>query len=137
MNDVSILSVEDIHVYYGSSHVLQGVTLSLQDGVAGIIGRNGMGKTTLVRAIMGLVPVKSGTIKFNNEVITNLKPYQIAGKGIGYVPQGRALFPSLTVEENLQLAAHTRNGKEWTIDRVYDLFPILKEKARQGASLLR
>lgn len=136
MNDNSILSVEDVHVYYGSSHVLQGVSIALQDGVAGIIGRNGMGKTTLVRAIMGLVPVKSGTIKFNNEVITNLKPYQIAGRGIGYVPQGRALFPSLSVEENLKLAARTRTGKDWTIERVYDLFPILQQKAKQGASLL-
>lgn len=131
-----LLSVEDLHVYYESSHVLQGVSLALERGVTGIIGRNGMGKTTLVKAIMGLVPVKSGRIILNGKDVTNLRPYQIAGRGVGYVPQGRGIFPSLTVDEHLRLTARSDGGREWTRDRVYELFPRLRERARQGAASL-
>ena len=132
----TLLRVEDLHVYYGSSHVLQGASLTLASGIAGIIGRNGMGKTTFVKAIMGLVAVRSGSIRLCGEEIANLKPYQIAGRGVGYVPQGRAIFPSLSVDEHLRMAARTRTGKEWTVDRVYEMFPRLKERAKQGAASL-
>ena len=132
----ALLSVEGVHVYYGSSHVLQGASISLESGTAGVIGRNGMGKSTLVKAIMGLVPVRAGRILLRGEDITNLKPYQIAGRGVGYVPQGRAIFPSLTVDEHLKLAARSRAGSEWTIDRVYEMFPRLRERAKHGAAAL-
>ena len=131
-----LLRVEDVHVYYGSSHALQGASLTLASGIAGIIGRNGMGKTTFVKAIMGLVAVRSGSIRLCGEEIANLKPYQIAGRGVGYVPQGRAIFPSLSVDEHLRMAARARTGKEWTVDRVYEMFPRLKERAKQGAASL-
>ena len=132
----TLLRVEDLHVYYGSSHVLQGASLTLSSGIAGIIGRNGMGKTTFVKAIMGLVSVRAGSIRLCGEEIANLKPYEIAGRGVGYVPQGRAIFPSLSVDEHLLMAARTRTGKEWTVDRVYEMFPRLKERAKQGAATL-
>ncbi len=131
-----LLCVDDVHVYYGPSHVLQGVSLSLPSGVTGIIGRNGMGKTTLIKAIMGLVSVRAGSIQFCGEDITNLKPYQIARRGVGYVPQGRAIFPSLSVDEHLRMAVRTRTGNSWTVNRVYATFPRLKERARQGAASL-
>lgn len=136
MSDHPLLNVENIHSYYGSSHALQGASITLVKGVAGVIGRNGMGKTTLVKAIMGIVPVKSGKIMLNGEDITNLKPYMVAKRGVGYVPQGRGIFPSLNVDEHLKLAARTETGKDWSIDRVYQMFPKLKELARQpGTSL--
>ena len=135
MNNTPLLIVEDVHASYGSSRVLHGVSLSLESGgLAVVIGRNGMGKTTLVRAIMGLVPVTSGRITLRGEGITNWKPYHVALRGVGYVPQGRELFPSLTVDEQLRLAA--RNGKGWTCEGVYELFPRLHERAKLGASLL-
>jgi branched-chain amino acid transport system ATP-binding protein len=135
MSDTPLLTVEDVHASYGSSRVLHGVSLSLESGgLAVVIGRNGMGKTTLVKAIMGLVPVTSGQITLRGEGITNWKPYDVALRGVGYVPQGRELFPSLTVDEHLRLAA--RNGKGWTCEGVYELFPRLHERAKLGASLL-
>jgi branched-chain amino acid transport system ATP-binding protein len=136
MNPNIQLTLDNIHVYYGSSHVLQGVSLTFDNHVVGIIGRNGMGKTTLVKAIMGILPVRSGKVIYNGDDITNKKPYQIACKGIGYVPQGRAIFPSLSVEENLKISFHDKNEKKWTIDRVYELFPVLKKYAKKGASSL-
>lgn len=136
MSDVPLLSVENINVYYDSGHILQGTTLTLPSGIAGIIGRNGMGKSTLVKAIMGLVPVRSGTIRLSGEDITNRKPYQIASKHIGYAPQGRDIFPSLTVDEHLRLAARRGSGTTWTPDTVYELFPRLKERARNGGASL-
>jgi branched-chain amino acid transport system ATP-binding protein len=135
MTDTPLLTIEDIHAYYDSSHVLHGVSLSLEPGgLAVVIGRNGMGKTTLVKAIMGLVPVASGKILLRGEEITNRKPYEVALRGVGYVPQGRELFPSLTVDEHLRLAA--REGSGWNCERVYELFPRLHERTRLGASLL-
>lgn len=131
-----VLSVKEIHVHYGSSHVIQGVSLKLEDGLLAIVGRNGMGKTTLVKSIMGLVPVSSGKIIFQNEEITNKKPYEIALRGIGYVPQGRELFPSLSVEEHLQIAARRgRNGK-WNKEKIYQFFPALKKFSNKRATLL-
>ena len=131
-----LLAVEDLHVYLESAHVLQGTSLTLTRGVLGIIGRNGMGKTTLVRTIMGLNPARRGRIRFAGREITNLKTHQIANRGIAYVPQGRAVFPSLSVHEHLKVATRRVNAEGWNPDRVYDLFPRLAERRRfSGGSL--
>ena len=129
-----ILKIEDVHVHYGSSHVVQGVSLSLKKGILAIIGRNGMGKSTLVKAIMGIVPVTSGRILFMGKDITNNEPYKVALHGVGYVPQGRELFQSLTVDEHLRLAG--REGGVWNSRRVYELFPMLSKLRNQRSMLL-
>lgn len=123
-----LLRIRDLHVYYGSSHVLHGVDLDLDLTVMGMLGRNGMGKTTLCAAIMGLAPVSGGKIEFDGHDITNATPEARARLGIGYVPQGRRIFRSLTVEEHLKMM--WRKGGSWTIDRVYETFPRLKERRR-------
>jgi len=130
----AILQVRDLHVYYGSSHALQGVDLTLERGVHAVVGRNGMGKTTLCNAIMGLVPAQRGSIRFDGEEIAGLPPHRIAARGIGYTPQGRRLWPSLTVDEHLRLAAVA--GGAWTIERVYDTFPRLAERRNNGGGQL-
>jgi len=132
-----ILVIKDLHVKYGGSHVLRGISLALDHGVVAIVGRNGMGKTTLVSAIIGLAPVYSGSVLFNGLSIIGLQPYQIASQGIGYVPQGRRIFTSLTVDEHLRFAARKVDGGEtWDAEKVYDLFPRLKERRRQSGSSL-
>jgi branched-chain amino acid transport system ATP-binding protein len=131
-----LLTVKDLHAFYGSSHVLQGVNLTLQEGAMSLVGRNGMGKTTLVKTIMGLVPAQEGIIRFKGDDVARLKPFQIAGRGIGYVPQGRLLFPSLSVKEHLVLAARRGNGAGWDVERVFALFPRLAERARQSGTAL-
>ena len=128
------LQVRDLHIHYDQSHALQGVDLTLDEGVHAVVGRNGMGKTTLCNAIMGLLPVRRGSIRFEGEDITGLAPYQVAVRGIAYTPQGRRLWPSLTVDEHLRLAG--RGGGSWTVDRVYDLFPRLAERRRNGGGQL-
>lgn len=130
-----VLKVENLHVYYGGSHILQGVDLELEAGVAAIIGRNGMGKTTLIKAIMGLVPSKEGNVYFKGECITGKQPYEIARKGIGYVPQGRRVFPSLSVDEHLHVAEVPVEGG-WNADKVYEFFPRLKERYKQSGTTL-
>src|SRR5215831_17578208 len=105
-----ILSIDDLHVYYGQGHVLQGVSLRLDRGVLAIVGRNGMGKTTLCNAIMGLVPAARGSILLGGDQLLGLRPHAIVARGIGYVPQGRRVWPSLSVDEHLRLAARRRNG---------------------------
>jgi branched-chain amino acid transport system ATP-binding protein len=133
-----ILKVNNLHVYYGGSHILQGASLELDKGTTTIIGRNGMGKTTFVSTVMGLVHASEGTVEFCGEDITNLPPYKIARKGIGYVPQGRKIFSSLTVDEQLNFVArsHPDGSCEWTAERVYEFFPRLKERYKQkGTSL--
>jgi hypothetical protein len=131
-----LLEVKDVHVYLDSAHVLQGASLALTQGVLGIIGRNGMGQTTLVRTIMGLTPARRGQIRFAGQDVTNLKTYQIASRGIAYVPQGRAVFPSLSVHEHLKVATRKVSAEGWTVDRVYQLFPQLAERRRfSGGSL--
>ena len=130
-----ILKVEDLHVYYGGSHVLQGVSMELESGMTAIIGRNGMGKTTLVNAIMGLVPTRQGSVYLAGERLTGLPPYQVARKGIGYVPQGRKIFPSLTVDEHLRFAARPVSGG-WDAEKVYEFFPRLKERWKQSGTNL-
>ena len=133
-NAAAILQIRDLHVYYGRSHALQGVELSLERGVHAVVGRNGMGKTTLCNAIMGLVPVQRGSIRFDGEEIAGQPPHRVAAKGIGYTPQGRRLWPSLTVDEHLRLAAS--NSGAWTIERIYDTFPRLAERRNNGGGQL-
>ena len=134
-----MIEVSDLHTYRGSNYVLQGVGLRIGDGACTVLlGRNGMGKTTLVQTIMGLLPPRSGRITLDDEELTGKQPYQIAKHGLALVPQGRRIFPSLTVEENLTLAARgaTGNGDSWTLPRVYDLFPNLRDRRRgRGAQL--
>ncbi len=123
----NLLEISGLNVLYGRSHALQGVDLKLEHGVLSLVGRNGMGKTTLCRAIVGLIPVASGSIRFMGEELVGRTPAEIARLGVGYVPQGRRLWPSLTVDEHLRLAAG-RGRRQWTISRVYDAFPRLAER---------
>src|SRR5690625_2341060 len=132
---VPALEVRGLNVYYGASHALQGVDLTLQEGVLSVVGRNGMGKTTLCKAIMGLVPVSSGSISFHGEPLVGRKPAQVAQLGIGYVPQGRRLWRSLTVDEHLRMVAAGHKGA-WTVDRIYTTFPRLAERKTNGGGQL-
>jgi uncharacterized protein (UPF0261 family)/ABC-type branched-subunit amino acid transport system ATPase component len=129
------LEVKGLDVYYGHSHALQGVDLTLDAGVFSVVGRNGMGKTTLCKTIMGLVRASGGSVRIRGEEATGLSPARIAGLGGGYVPQGRRLWRSLSVDEHLQLAAGMRRGA-WTIERIYDTFPRLAERKGHGGSQL-
>ena len=128
------LEVRDLNVYYGHSHALQGVNLRLDHGVLSVVGRNGMGKTTLCNAIMGLVPVASGDISFGGQSLVGKSPAEIARLGIGYVPQGRRLWRSLTVDEHLKLVA--KSGGAWSIERIYSVFPRLAERKNNGGGQL-
>jgi uncharacterized protein (UPF0261 family)/ABC-type branched-subunit amino acid transport system ATPase component len=123
----NLLEIRGLNVFYGRSHALQGVDLTLEHGVLSLVGRNGMGKTTLCKAIVGLVPIASGSIRFMGEELVGRSPAEIARLGLGYVPQGRRLWPSLTVDEHLRLAGGG-NRSQWTIPRVYDAFPRLAER---------
>ncbi|WP_306257139.1 ABC transporter permease [Pararhizobium sp. IMCC21322] len=129
-----VLEVRDLNVYYGQSHALQGVDLTLSRGVLSVVGRNGMGKTTLCKTIMGLEPMAAGSISFNGQSLAGLTPAQIARLGIGYVPQGRRLWRSLTVDEHLLLVA--RKGGAWTPERIYSTFPRLAERKTNGGAQL-
>jgi branched-chain amino acid transport system ATP-binding protein len=123
------LKIEDVHTYYGESHILQGVSLQVGAGeLVCLMGRNGAGKTTTIRSIIGYNPPRSGRVMFRGKDVTGRPPYEIAGLGIGLVPQGRRIFQDLTVQENLTFAAN-RNGP-WSIERAHQVFPRLKE--RQG-----
>jgi uncharacterized protein (UPF0261 family)/ABC-type branched-subunit amino acid transport system ATPase component len=134
-SSAAILEVKGLNVFYGASHALQGVDLSLGHGVLSVVGRNGMGKTTLCQAIMGLVPVSSGSITFNGQSIANRQPSDIARLGIGYVPQGRRLWRSLTVDEHLRMVSTGHDGA-WSIERIYSTFPRLAERKNNGGSQL-
>jgi branched-chain amino acid transport system ATP-binding protein len=133
-----LLEVENINTYYWETHVLWDVSLKVPQGsVVAMLGRNGMGKTTIIRSIMGLTPPRDGVIRFKNEAVNGLEPYQIARKGIALVPQGRCVFPSLSVKENLMIGARdTKSQGSWNLEGIYSLFPILKERARLYANLL-
>ncbi|WP_346896349.1 ABC transporter permease [uncultured Roseibium sp.] len=130
------LQIDDLHIYYGEAHVVQGVSLSLQSGVMSVVGRNGMGKTTLCNAITGLKEVRSGSIRLHGREISRLEPHQIHNAGVAYVPQGRRVWPSLSVDEHLRLAATGGDEAAWTLDRVYQTFPRLFERRGNGGSQL-
>ncbi|HJZ42330.1 MAG TPA: ABC transporter permease [Hyphomicrobiaceae bacterium] len=130
-----VLEIKGLNVFYGRSHALQGVDLTLRQGALSVVGRNGMGKTTLCNAIMGLVRPSSGSIRFAGEELIGRAPAEIARLGIGYVPQGRRLWRTLTVEEHLRLVAGERRGA-WTIERIYDTFPRLAERKSNAGSQL-
>jgi branched-chain amino acid transport system ATP-binding protein len=133
----ALLSVQDIHTYYGDSYVLQGLSLEIQKGEAlGVLGRNGMGKTTMINSIMGFVPPRRGQITFQGKDITELTSYEISTLGIGLCPQGRRVFPTLTVRENLIVAEQTHTSSRWNFDAVYELFPRLGERRDQRAGSL-
>jgi uncharacterized protein (UPF0261 family)/ABC-type branched-subunit amino acid transport system ATPase component len=134
-SSASALEIRNLNVYYGASHALQGVDLTLSSGALSVVGRNGMGKTTLCQAIMGLVPVSSGSITFSGQSLVGRPPASIAQLGVGYVPQGRRLWPSLTVDEHLRLVAQGHAG-EWTVERIYSTFPRLAERRGSGGAQL-
>jgi len=133
-----MLEVVDIHTYYGDSHVLHGISLEVEQGrIVALLGRNGMGKTTVARSIIGFTPPRRGAVRFKGKEIGGLEPYQIARMGLSLVPQGRGIFSSLSVKENLTIAARSGSkGEAWNLDRVYSLFPILKDRAKIYANLL-
>jgi uncharacterized protein (UPF0261 family)/ABC-type branched-subunit amino acid transport system ATPase component len=130
-----MLEVKALNVYYGRSHALQGVDLTLDSGVLSVVGRNGMGKTTLCKTIMGLVRATGGSISMGGEDLLSLQPAQVARLGVGYVPQGRRLWRSLTVDEHLRMTASLRRGA-WTVERIYDTFPRLAERKSHGGAQL-
>ena len=132
-----MLDVRDLHAYYGKSHILQGVSLRVGAGeIVSILGRNGVGRSTTLKAIMGDVPPR-GAIVFKDEAIAGLKPYEIAHRGIGYVPEDRAIFPTLTVEQNLILGIKAgKKATRWCMDDTFRLFPRLEERAKTPAGAL-
>ena len=130
-----LLEIRGLNIFYGGSHALQGVDLRIEHGVLSLVGRNGMGKTTLCKAIVGLLPVASGSIRFMGEELVGRTPAEIAQIGLGYVPQGRRLWPSLTVEEHLRLAAGNDRSR-WTIARIYETFPRLAERRNNRGNQL-
>lgn len=132
-----MLSVENLNQYYGGSHILRDISFTAEIGkVTTLLGRNGVGKTTLLKCLMGLVPAKSGTIRFNYAEITKAPSHERVKAGIGYVPQGREIFPRLTVQENLQMGLATRPGNTPIPPRIFEMFPVLKQMlSRRGGDL--
>ena len=134
-----LLDIKDIDVFYGASQALFGMSFHIREGeFVTLLGRNGMGKSTSVKAIVGLMAPTKGTIQFAGQGIAGLPSYKVARAGIGLVPEGRQIFPNLSVQENLVATAHNRQGlaQPWTLDRIYALFPRLKERASNGGSKL-
>ena len=133
----AILSVENLEAWYGDAKVLHGLSFSLRHGeILSLIGANGAGKSTLLKCVCGLLPRKTGTIRFKGEAIHALAANDIVAKGIALVPEGRRLFPSLSVEENLVLGGQVTRPGPWNIEAVYNLFPILKEKRNAPSTSL-
>jgi branched-chain amino acid transport system ATP-binding protein len=130
-----LLAVRNLNAYYGPAHILQGVSFEMGVEPVAIIGRNGMGKSTLCNAIMGLVPEVKGSIRLNGDELRGRQPYKISQAGIGLVPQGRRLFPSLTTDEHLRMLGSSGDGA-WTRERVYELFPRLAERRNISATQL-
>jgi branched-chain amino acid transport system ATP-binding protein len=131
-----MLSISGLNTHYGASHILQGVDLEMARGsIAAILGRNGVGKTTTVKTIMGLVPPSSGSIRLDNDAITGWAPHRVARAGVAYVPEGRLIFPDLTVIENIKVAERTP-ARAWPITRLLELFPALNERQRNKGSQL-
>jgi len=131
-----MLAIEGLNAHYGPSHVLQGVDLDVPDGtIVAVLGRNGVGKTTTVRAVMGLVPPSSGRVLLDGEDIAGWPPHRVARAGVAYVPEGRLIFPDLTVTENIRVAER-RPAKAWPLERLLELFPALRDRAgNRGAQL--
>ncbi|HEX4192135.1 MAG TPA: ABC transporter ATP-binding protein [Stellaceae bacterium] len=138
MSTAPMLAVEDIHTYYGESYVLQGISLNVERGcVATVLGRNGVGKTTLIRSIIAFTPPRRGRVVFDGKNVTHWPSYRIGQAGMGLVPQGRRIFPSLSVRENLEIAARGASGAAaWTIESALALFPALGGRLRNGAGTL-
>jgi branched-chain amino acid transport system ATP-binding protein len=135
---MNILEVDKINTFYGLSHILFDVSLEIKKGeTVCLLGRNGVGKSTTLKSIVGLTPPKSGDIKFAGQEITCLKTHRIAHLGVGYVPEDRIIFPDLTVRENLEIGIKPGNkAGNWSIDRIYQIFPILKEREGQFGGTL-
>lgn len=133
-----MLTVHGIHTFYGLSHILFDVTLNVEQGeVVCLLGRNGAGKTTTMKSIIGFTPPRQGSVKFKNEEITGKKPYLLARKGIGYVPDDRRIFADLTVGENLEIAIRKpKEGEGWNKEKVYEIFPALKDIERRKGGCL-
>lgn len=130
-SETPLLEVQDLHSYYGVSHILHGVSLRVKTGQAlGLLGRNGMGKSTTLRSIIGLVKPRTGSIRVRGADFTGAPAYKVAQEGIAYVPEDRGIFPNLSVRENLVMAARPgrKGGREWTLDRVLETFPRLAER---------
>ena len=132
-----MLSVRNLNQYYGGSHILRDLSFEIPAGkVTALLGRNGVGKTTLLRTLMGLIPARNGEILFYDKKITHAKPYERAKAGIGYVPQGREIFPRLTVEENLRMGLATQARRAQVPARIFDMFPVLRQMlGRRGGDL--
>ena len=128
------LDIRGLNVFYGASHALQGVDLTLSSGVMSVVGRNGMGKTTLCKTIMGLLQANSGSVTLYGKAITKVDPGSISRSGVGYVPQGRRLWKSLTVDEHLKMLE--KNEKSWSVERIYEVFPRLAERKNNGGAQL-
>jgi branched-chain amino acid transport system ATP-binding protein len=137
MAEQPLLSIEGVNAYYGRAQALEDVTFEITGGSTSIIGRNGMGKTTLCNAIVGVPPARvTGSIRYRGQELVGKPSYRIAKLGIGYVPQGRRLFPSLSVDEHLRMLASRGGSKRWTVERAYELFPRLRERKRNGGAEL-
>jgi branched-chain amino acid transport system ATP-binding protein len=139
MTELPFIEARGLHTYYGASHILHGVDFELRAGEAvGLMGRNGMGKTTLIRSLLGLVPPRRGQITIDGSLVTGAAPHRIARRGIAYVPEGRGIFPNLSVKENLVMASRPGvNGqRDWTYERMLDTFPRLAERLSHGGQQL-
>ena len=135
----ALLEARGLHVYYGASHILHGIDFRVNDGEAvGLMGRNGMGKTTLLKSLIGLVPPRTGDVKLRGRTVDGDAPWRIARRGVAFVPEGRGIFPNLDVRENLLMAARPGvNGRnDWTYERVLAIFPRLAERLRHGGAQL-
>jgi branched-chain amino acid transport system ATP-binding protein len=132
-----MLELQDVHAYYGESHILKGVSMEIRKGeLATLLGRNGAGKTTTLRSILGIIPPRKGSVIFDGKRISGEKPHQIASLGVGYVPEERAIFPSLSVLENLMLPSKKNRTGFWELEKIFAHFPILKERSHQRGSQL-
>jgi len=132
-----LLKVNKINTFYDTSHILFDVSFEIGEGeVVCLLGRNGVGKTTTIRSVMGLTPVRNGTILFNDVEITNKKPFEIARMGIGYVPEDRIIFPDLTVRENLEIGMNRQSTGGWNLSRIYEMFPVLETRKNQMGGTL-
>jgi len=139
MSAAAIIEAQDLHTYYGTSHVLHGIDFAVRQGeVVGLMGRNGMGKTTLIRTLLGLVPARRGAVRIDGEDMTHAAPHRIARLGIAYVPEGRGIFANLSVRENLLMAARPgADGRNlWTLERVLETFPRLSQRMSHGGQQL-